>query len=479
MTSQWETVIGLEIHAQLMTSSKLFSGSPASISQEANAQASAIDLGMPGTLPVLNQEAVMMAIKFGLATNAEICNHSTFSRKHYFYPDLPKGYQITQHEKPLLRHGTIDILLATGEKKTIHLPHAHLEEDAGKSRHEDIHGMTGIDFNRAGEPLLEIVTAPELYSAEEASACLKAIHTLVKYLNICDGYLHDGSFRCDANVSVRKKGDTDPMSRTEIKNLNSFRYLERAIEFESKRQINLLTTGKKVAQETRFFNVKKNRTERMRKKEKVHDYCYFPEPDLLPIEIDSRWVTTIKNSIAELPLERYRRFLADYKILPDEAKTYMHHRELGDYFEATLRETTMSPKNVSTWILGELSALLNKQQIPADQSPVSPDQLAGLLNRIIDGTLSRHLAKQILETMAITQKSADDIIAENELSQVTNESDIQAWITEVIETHPKEIAEYRAGKKKLLGFLIGQVMRRSHGRANPKIVAKLITTPES
>jgi aspartyl-tRNA(Asn)/glutamyl-tRNA(Gln) amidotransferase subunit B len=470
---EWETVIGLEIHAQLLTKSKIFSGASTAYGAEPNTQACAIDLGFPGVLPVLNQEAVRMAIKFGLGVGAEISKKSVFARKNYFYPDLPKGYQISQFELPVVGKGHIDIQLETGETKRINITRAHLEEDAGKSLHEDFHGLTGIDLNRAGTPLLEIVSEPDMRSAKEAVAYLKAIHSLVRYLEICDGNMQEGSFRCDANVSVRHKGA--PLgTRAELKNINSFRYVERAINYEVERQIALIEGGGKVLQETRLFDPNKNETRSMRSKEEANDYRYFPDPDLLPLVVTEDMIATARADLPELPHQKRQRFMDKYGLSAYDADVLVSSRELASYFETVVSESGAQPKLVTNWIMGELSAALNKENLEITDSPVTTMQLAKLIQRIADNTISGKIAKTIFEALWNGQGDVDEIIEKQGLKQVTDSGAIEALVDKIIAGNPQQVADYRSGKDKLFGFFVGQAMKESGGKINPQQLNDLL-----
>lgn len=469
----WETVIGLEVHAQLATKSKLFSGAATAYGAPPNTQACAIDLGLPGVLPVLNEEAVYMGCKFGLAINATVALRSVFARKNYFYPDLPKGYQISQYELPIVQNGSLVIELDEGEK-TIGITRAHLEEDAGKSLHEDFHGLTGIDLNRAGTPLLEIVSEPDMRSAKEAIAYMKKLHSLVRYLGICDGNMQEGSFRCDANVSVRRKGEKKLGTRAELKNLNSFRFVERAINYEVERQISLLESGGTVIQETRLYDADKNETRSMRSKEEANDYRYFPDPDLLPLTIEPEFIQDVKSHLPELPDDKKQRFIRDYGLSTYDASVLTTSRELADYFEETVQVSGSDAKLCANWIMGDLSALLNKHNLEITQAPVSAAHLAGMLRRITDNTISGKIAKQVFELMWNGEGNADEIIEKQGLKQVTDTSEIEKIIDDVIANNPSQLADYRSGKEKLFGFFVGQVMKLSKGKANPTQVNDLL-----
>jgi len=471
---EWESVIGLEIHAQLATRSKIFSGSPTAYGAEPNTQACAVDLGLPGVLPVLNREAVRMAIAFGLAIDARIARRSIFARKNYFYPDLPKGYQISQYETPIVGRGCLTVVLDGGETRTIGITRAHLEEDAGKSLHEDFHGMTGIDLNRAGTPLLEIVSEPDMRSAREAVAYMKAVHQLVRYLGICDGNMQEGSFRCDANVSVRRKGAEKFGTRAEIKNINSFRFVERAINHEIGRQIELLEGGGAVIQETRLYDPDRDETRSMRAKEEANDYRYFPDPDLLPLIIDDAHVESVRAALQELPETKRERFMLQYGLPAYDAGVLSADRALADYYEAATRDVASEPKLVANWVMGDVLAYLNKEDRDIAACPVSPAQLAVMVRRIADKTISGTMAKKVFETMWNGGGDPDTIIDAQGLRQVSDTGAIDAVISQVIADNPRQVADYRAGKDKLIGFFVGQVMKRMEGKANPETVNALL-----
>ena len=464
---QWETVIGLEIHAQLATRSKIFSSSATAFGAEPNTQANLVDLGYPGVLPVLNGEAVRMAVRFGLAIDAKISRRSVFARKNYFYPDLPKGYQISQYERPVVEDGSLEIVLEDGTHKTIGITRAHLEEDAGKSLHEDFHGLSGIDLNRAGTPLLEIVSEPDLRSAKEAVAYMKKIHTLVRYLEICDGNMQEGSFRCDANVSVRPVGQAEFGTRAEIKNLNSFRFVERAINYEIERQVDLIEGGGKVVQETRLYDPDKGETRPMRSKEEANDYRYFPDPDLLPLAIEDTTIEDVRSTMPELPDEKAARFVREHGLSDYDAGVLTASRELADYYETVVAKLGSQPKLAANWVMGELSGALNRDNLDVTQSRVDAGTLAGLLTRIVDNTISGKIAKEVFEAMWAEGRGADAIIEAKGLKQITDTSAIERSIDEVIAKNPGQLAEYRAGKDKLFGFFVGQVMKATGGKANP------------
>jgi aspartyl-tRNA(Asn)/glutamyl-tRNA(Gln) amidotransferase subunit B len=471
---QWETIIGLEVHAQLATKTKIFSGAPTAYGADPNTQACAIDLGLPGVLPVLNAEAVHMAVKFGLSINATIAPRSVFARKNYFYPDLPKGYQISQYELPIVSEGFLDIDLEDGSRKRISIQRAHLEEDAGKSLHEDFHGMSGIDLNRAGTPLIEIVSKPDLRSAKEAVAYLKTLHALVRYLQICDGNMQEGSFRCDANVSVRPVGQKEFGTRAEIKNLNSFRFVERAINYEVERQIDILESGGKVKQETRLYDADKNETRAMRSKEEANDYRYFPDPDLCPVVIAPEYVNKVKDELPELPQHKRERFQDEYQLSGYDASILVSSRELANYFEQVVKLSAAPAKLAANWINGELAAALNKHNLEITESPINAERLSGLLQRINDNTISGKIAKTIFETLWESNHSADEIIEKQGLRQVTDTAAIEKMIDEVIAANPQQLADYRSGKDKLFGFFVGQVMKASGGKLNPQQVNDLL-----
>ena len=463
----WETVIGLEIHAQLATRSKIFSGAATAYGAPPNTQACLVDLGYPGVLPVLNAEAVRMAVRFGLAIGAQIARQSVFARKNYFYPDLPKGYQISQYELPIVAGGTLDIVLEDGSRKRIGVTRAHLEEDAGKSLHEGLAGLTGIDLNRAGTPLLEIVSEPEMRSAKEAVAYMKKVHTLVRYLEICDGNMQEGSFRCDANVSVRPAGSEKLGTRTEIKNVNSFRYVEKAIQYEVARQIELIESGGKVIQETRLFDPDRGETRSMRSKEEANDYRYFPDPDLLPLELEAAYIEAVRAELPELPDAKAARFSAQYGLSDYDAGVLTASREFADYYEAVTRTVPGQSKLAANWVTGELAAALHKDGLEIGAGKLSAERLAGLLARIADGTISGKIAKEVFEVMWASGASADEVIASRGLQQITDTAAIERAIEEVMAHHPAQLAEFRAGKDKLFGFFVGQVMKATQGKANP------------
>jgi aspartyl-tRNA(Asn)/glutamyl-tRNA(Gln) amidotransferase subunit B len=474
----WETVIGLEIHAQLATKSKIFSGSSTAFGAEPNTQANLVDLGYPGVLPVLNKQAVQMAAKFGLAVNATVAKRSVFARKNYFYPDLPKGYQISQYELPIVEQGKMEIILEDGSTKIIGITRAHLEEDAGKSLHEDFHGHSGIDLNRAGTPLIEIVSEPDMRSAKEAVAYLKKIHTLVRYLEICDGNMQEGSFRCDANVSVRPVGQEKYGTRCEIKNLNSFRFIEKAIQYEVARQIDLIEGGGKVKQETRLYDPDKGETRALRSKEEANDYRYFPDPDLLPVVIDDAYIDAVRKTLPELPDEKAARLIGDYDLPKYDAGVLTSSRELADYYETITKnmsgDAKRNAKLAANWVMGDVSGALNRDGIEITHSKVSAVALAGLLARINDETISGKIAKEVFESMWSEGKSADEVIEAKGLKQITDTGAIEKVIDDVMAANPTQLADYRSGKDKLFGFFVGQVMKITAGKANPAQVNELL-----
>ncbi len=471
---QWEVVIGLEIHAQLATKSKIFSGASTAYGAEPNTQACAVDLGLPGVLPVLNAEAVRMAVKFGLATGCAIAQRSTFARKNYFYPDLPKGYQISQHDLPIVGRGELEIELEDGIVKTIGITRAHLEEDAGKSLHEDFAGFTGIDLNRAGTPLLEIVSEPDMRSAKEAVAYMKKIHALVQYLEICDGNMQEGSFRCDANVSVRPKGQQQFGTRAEIKNLNSFRFIERAINFEVERQIDVIEGGGTIVQETRLYDPDKHETRSMRSKEDAFDYRYFPDPDMLPVVIEDSFIEAVRATLPELPGAKKQRFEESYGLKGEEAGILTSSRALADYFEAVVQAAGGEAKLAANWVISELLGALNRDGKELSASPVSAAMLAGMIKRIADNTISGKIAKQLFAAMWEGEGDADAIIAAKGLKQVTDSGFIEKIVDEVLANNPSQVEEYKAGKEKMLGYLVGQIMKVSQGKVNPGQVNELL-----
>ena len=469
----WEVVIGLEIHAQLATRSKIFSGASTAYGAEPNTQTSVVDIALPGVLPVLNKEAVHMAVKFGMAIDAEVADRSVFARKNYFYPDLPKGYQISQFDLPIVGPGSINIELENGDTKTIGVTRAHLEEDAGKSLHEDYAGMTGIDLNRAGTPLLEIVSEPDMRSAKEAVAYMKKIHSLVQYIGICDGNMQEGSFRCDANVSVRPKGQKEYGTRAELKNINSFKFVERAINIEVERQIDLIEDGAVVVQETRLYDSVKNETRSMRSKEEANDYRYFPDPDLLPVMISEEYRQQVRSELPELPEQKQQRYMDELGLSAYDAGVITASLALSSYFD-TVAEKTGDAKLSANWITGELSARLNREEIEIQNAAVNAEAFALLLKRIKDNTISGKIAKDVLDAMWNGEGSADDVIESKGLKQITDSSAIEAFVDEVIANNPSQFEELKGGKDKMMGFFVGQIMKMSKGKANPAQVNELI-----
>ena len=475
---EWETVIGLETHVQLSTNSKIFSGASTDVGAMPNSQACAVDIALPGVLPVLNKEAVAKAICFGLATNATINKKSIFARKNYFYPDLPKGYQISQFETPVVEGGSLTF--KAGENtKTVRLTRAHLEEDAGKSLHEDFIGMSGIDLNRAGTPLLEIVTEPDMASSLEAVEYARTLHTLVRWIGICDGNMQEGNFRCDANVSVRRKGDSTLGTRREIKNLNSFRFLQQAIDYEIQWQIDELEEGRPIVQATVLFDPDSGETRLMRTKEDAHDYRYFPDPDLLPLSIDEAWIDNIRTSLPELPDSKSSRYQESYGLSTDDANSLVSHADTAAFFEATLSHCDVSDKAqaaklVANWMNGELAAGLNREQLEVNQCPVTPESLSALILRIVDKTLSSKLAKQVFDELWKGQTSVDAIIEAKGLKQISDSSEIEALVDQVITANAQQAEDFKNGKEKALNSLVGQVMKLSKGKANPGQVNEIL-----
>ena len=471
--NEWEPVIGLEIHVQLSTKSKLFSGASTNFGADPNTQACNIDLGLPGVLPVLNKEVLKMAVKFGLAINASINSPTSFARKNYFYPDLPKGYQISQLDNPIVEGGSIDVSISNGESKTIGITRAHLEEDAGKSLHEDYEGMTGVDLNRAGTPLLEIVSEPDLRSANEAVSYLKKIHSIVRYLEISDGNMAEGSMRCDANVSVRKKGETTLGTRTEIKNVNSFRFVEKAINYEIKRQVDLLLKGEEITQDTILYDSIKDETRPMRSKEFANDYRYFPEPDLLPVILESNFIEEVKQNLPELLEEKKIRFMNEFELSDYDADVLVADKGMASYYENVV-QLTKEPKLSANWVMGDLSAFLNKENLDIVDTRVSHENLAKLIQRISDNTISGKIAKEIFEIMWDDNNDPDAIIEERGLKQVTDSSEIESLVDKILEDNPNQLSQFRSGKEKLFGFFVGQVMKASGGKANPSQVNEIL-----
>jgi len=471
--TNWEVVIGLETHAQLSTVSKIFSGASTAFGAAPNTHASGVDIALPGSLPVVNRGAVERAIRFGLAVSGHINRRSVFARKNYFYPDLPKGYQISQYESPIVLGGKVRIHVGD-EEKTIQLTRAHLEEDAGKSLHEDFHGMSGIDLNRAGTPLLEIVSEPEMRSAAEAVAYAKALHALVRWIDICDGNMQEGSFRCDANVSVRRKGIDKLGTRCEIKNLNSFRFMERAIEFEIRRQIEILEDGGAIVQETRLYDPDRDETRSMRSKEDAQDYRYFPDPDLLPLEVGEDWIASVKRALPELPQAMRDRLTKEFGLSPYEANVLTQTREMARYYEALVESSGGLHKLAASWVMGELSAALKRASLEIDNSPISSQRLAGLLKRVEDNTISGRTAKDVFDAMWNTNVEADAVISDRGLRQISDAGALEKVVNGVLAANPGQVAEYRAGREKAFNFLVGQAMKASQGKANPAQINEIL-----
>ncbi|MEQ8482892.1 MAG: Asp-tRNA(Asn)/Glu-tRNA(Gln) amidotransferase subunit GatB [Pseudomonadales bacterium] len=469
----WEAVIGLEVHVQLATASKMFSGAPTTFGAAANEQACAVDLALPGTLPVINEQAVRMAVKFGLAIGAEIHPVSVFDRKNYFYPDLPKGYQISQFAHPIVGRGELSVGLPDGSERLVGITRAHLEEDAGKSLHEAYPGLTGIDLNRAGTPLLEVVSEPDLRSADEAAAYFRQMHTLVRYLGICDGNLAEGSMRCDANVSIRRHGDPQLGVRTELKNINSFRFLERAITYEIERQIDVLESGGRIVRETRLYDAERDETRSMRSKELSDDYRYFPDPDLLPVRLTPELIEAVRATLPELPAARRHRYVAELGLSPYDAQWLAQDPEVAAYFDA-VAGAAGDAKLAANWVMGDLAAALNRAELGITRSPVSPARLAVLITRLKDGTLSSKTAKTLFEALWAEDGDVDAIIDARGLRQVSDTGALAAIVNQVVADNPAQVAEFRAGKEKVLGFLVGQVMKATQGKANPQQVNALL-----
>jgi len=474
---KWEVVIGLEIHTQLATNSKIFSGSSTAFGAEPNTQANLVDLGMPGVLPVLNKRAVEFAVRFGTAINAHVAKKSIFERKNYFYPDLPKGYQISQAQLPIVGVGQVEIVMEDGQTKTVGVTRAHLEEDAGKSLHEEFPDQTGIDLNRAGTPLLEIVSEPDMRSAKEAVAYARKIHQIVTYIGICDGNMQEGSFRCDANVSIRPMGEEKLGTRTELKNINSFRFLEKAINYEIERQIDVIEDGGKIVQETRLYDANKDETRSMRSKEEANDYRYFPDPDLLPVEIDDTFIQQVTADMPELPDVRRERFESEYGLPAYDANVLTSSRVNADFFE-TVAKACGDAKLAANWVMGDFAAALNKADLEIEQSPVNADALAGLLSRITDNTISGKIAKQVFEAMWAGEGSADEVIEAKGLKQITDTGAIEALVDEVLAANPEQVENYKNAepdkRPKMIGFFVGQIMKKSQGKANPQQVNQLL-----
>jgi len=471
---KWETVIGIETHAQLSTRSKIFSGASTAFGAPPNTQACGVDVALPGVLPVLNRGAVERAIRFGLAVGAQVNRRSIFARKNYFYPDLPKGYQISQYEMPIVTGGTIAIEV-NGSGKTVRLTRAHLEEDAGKSLHEDFHGASGIDLNRAGTPLLEIVSEPDMRSAQEAVAYARALHALVRWIEICDGNMQEGSFRCDANVSIRPQGSDQLGTRCEIKNLNSFRFLERAIEYEVRRQTRIVEEGGRIVQETRLYDPDRDETRSLRTKEDAHDYRYFPDPDLLPLEVSEQWLAEVEAALPELPAAKRARFVTGYGLTAYDAALLTAGREVADYFEgAVAGADAKTAKQCANWITGALNARLNEDNRDIAQSRITSAQLRRLVDRIVDGTLSGKLAKDVFDAMWAGEGDASAIIEKRGLKQISDSGALEAVVEQVIAANPQQVADYRGGKEKAFNSLVGQVMKATRGKANPQQVNEIL-----
>ncbi len=470
---EWETVVGLEVHVQLSTESKLFSGASTQFGAEPNTQANIYDLALPGVLPVLNRDALKHAVKFGLAINASISNTSIFDRKNYFYPDLPKGYQISQLDFPTVGKGSLTITLEDGEEKIIGVTRAHMEEDAGKSLHEDFHGMSGIDLNRAGTPLLEIVSEPDLRSAREAVTYLKKLHSIIRYLDISDAIMAQGSMRCDANVSIRPMGETELGTRTEIKNINSFRFVEKAINYEVQRQQEIIQDGGRIVQETRLYDAHRDETRTMRSKEVANDYRYFPEPDLLPVVIDQAFVNSIRATLPELPDAKKIRFAKEFGLNDYDASVLTNNRDMADYFECVAKSSG-DAKLAANWVAGELQALLKKNNWEIKESPIQADRLATLIARIKDNTISGKIAKAVFEAMIEDSSNVDDIIEAKGLKQITDIEEIAKLVNEVIANNPEQVEQFREGKEQVLSYLVGQAMKLSRGKANPTQVNQIL-----
>ena len=470
---EWETVIGLEVHVQLSTESKLFSSAPTQFGAEPNTQANIYDLALPGVLPVLNRDALKHAVKFGLAINASINNTSIFDRKNYFYPDLPKGYQISQLDFPTVGKGSLTITLEDGEEKIIGVTRAHMEEDAGKSLHEDFHGMSGIDLNRAGTPLLEIVSEPDLRSAREAVTYLKKLHSIIRYLDISDAIMAQGSMRCDANVSIRPMGETEFGTRTEIKNINSFRFVEKAINYEVQRQQDIIQDGGRIVQETRLYDARRDETRTMRSKEVANDYRYFPEPDLLPVVIDQAFINSIRATLPELPDAKKTRFAKEFGLNDYDASVLTNNRDMADYFECVAKSSG-DAKLAANWVAGELQALLKKNNWEIKESPIQADRLATLIARIKDNTISGKIAKTVFEAMIKDSSNVDDIIEAKGLKQITDIGEIAKLVNEIIANNPEQVEQFREGKEQVLSYLVGQAMKLSRGKANPSQVNQIL-----
>ena len=474
MSNHWEVVIGLEIHAQLAAQSKIFSGASTAFGGEPNTQACLVDLGYPGTLPVLNEKAIEMAVRFGLAVDADIASRSIFARKNYFYPDLPKGYQISQLDLPIVKGGKMSILDDSGNEKIIGITRAHLEEDAGKSIHDEFENASGIDLNRAGTPLLEIVSEPDISSAREAVAYMKKIHSIVRYLGISDGNMQEGSFRCDANISVKPFSQKELGTRTELKNLNSFKFVEKAIQHEIIRQIEIIEDGGEIVQETRLYDSNLDETRSMRSKEEANDYRYFPDPDLLPVIIDEEYINEIRASLPELPSAKKDRFIESYQLKSADAEVLTSSKQLADFFEEVDKDTDIDPQSTANWIIGDYMAALNKADLDIEESKISASDLAGLLNKIADQTISGKIAKEVFEAMWEGEGSAEEIIERKGLVQITDDSEIEGIVDMVIKDNPSQVKEYLGGKSQLLGYFVGQIMKESKGKANPLKVNEIL-----
>ena len=471
--TDWEVVIGLETHAQLTTASKIFSGASTAFGAAPNSQASAIDIALPGVLPVLNKGAVERAIRFGLAVGGTIAPRSVFARKNYFYPDLPKGYQISQYELPVVSGGEVAILV-DGVEKRVRLTRAHLEEDAGKSLHEDYHGMSGIDLNRAGTPLLEIVSEPDMRSSAEAVAYAKALHALVRWIGVCDGNMQEGSFRCDANVSVRRVGETKLGTRCEIKNLNSFRFMEKAIEYEVRRQIEVIEEGGKVVQETRLYDADRDETRPMRSKEDAQDYRYFPDPDLLPLEISEKWKSAVAANMPELPVAKAERFKDEFGLSSADAAILTSSRELAEFYEGVVKALGGGQRLAASWVTREFFTALNRAGLEVHQSPVSSERLAVLLRRVQDNTISGRMAGEVFDAMWNELLEPDAIIESRGLKQISDAGTIESIVDQVLAANAKQVEDYRAGKEKAFNSLVGQVMKATRGKANPAQVNEIL-----
>lgn len=474
MSNHWEVVIGLEIHAQLAAQSKIFSGASTAFGGEPNTQACLVDLGYPGTLPVLNEKAIEMAVRFGLAVDADIASRSIFARKNYFYPDLPKGYQISQLDLPIVKGGKMSILDDSGNEKIIGITRAHLEEDAGKSIHDEFENASGIDLNRAGTPLLEIVSEPDISSAKEAVAYMKKVHSIVRYLGISDGNMQEGSFRCDANVSVKPFSQKELGTRTELKNLNSFKFVEKAIQHEIIRQIEIIEDGGEIVQETRLYDSNLDETRSMRSKEEANDYRYFPDPDLLPVIIDEEYINEIRESLPELPSAKKDRFVKSYQLKSADAEVLTSSKQLADFFEEVDKDTDIDSQITANWVIGDYMAALNKADLEIEESKISASDLASLLNKIADQTISGKIAKEVFEAMWEGEGSAEEIIERKGLVQITDDSEIEGIVDMVVKNNPSQVKEYLDGKSQLLGYFVGQIMKETKGKANPQKVNEIL-----